>query len=411
MNIQSEVSYGCHLLRQFALIFAGRVDTKDAGISFCCENLSDIPRIPLCNTGKESIENFITMRKKILASPQVALYKGCAKCSDWRQEKWQNESLIHYVNLSMYPSPCDCLCIYCGNYINDAEAFSRAEVTEGYEKAFDSLDYAKNEGLIASSVSWQVSVGEITIHPYKDRILDLVKNQSACFFTNCFRFDEKLGKNLAANPRSGINLSIDSGTPETWRKVKGVDNFKEITDNLASYYKNSSCDGQINLKYIVLPGINDSLEDYSCVIELMKNCGVKALAVSRDVRYKYNKSKEETGKLICSTGTLVAMLIKNGLKYNIMSHFSPSECVNIETFAEKLLRSNGDDWLLPVLVTEENFNAQAYLDYNEDVAIAFGRDEAAALQHFRNFGKQEERLQFNYSKRGIRNRVLYVDGL
>ena len=55
---------------------------------------------------------------------------------------------------------------------------------------------------------WQISTGEITIHPYKDRILDLVKNDRACFYTNAFIFDEKIAANLKVNPNSAINLSF-----------------------------------------------------------------------------------------------------------------------------------------------------------------------------------------------------------
>ena len=108
-----ETGYGCPLIQQFFLVFNGRVDAENAGFSFCCEPLSDIPLAALCGTGKETIESFMAMREKILASSQSALHKGCAECSGRRRERWQNKSLIHYVNLSMYPSPCDCMCFYC----------------------------------------------------------------------------------------------------------------------------------------------------------------------------------------------------------------------------------------------------------------------------------------------------------
>jgi hypothetical protein len=46
-----------------------------------------------------------------------------------------------------------------------------------------------------------------------------------------------------------------------------------------------------------------------------------------------------------------------------------------------------------VLVTEENFNARAYLDYNPDVAAVCAEDEGAAFQHFVMYGKGERRRQ------------------
>ncbi|GHS88662.1 ABC transporter ATP-binding protein [Synergistales bacterium] len=48
-----------------------------------------------------------------------------------------------------------------------------------------------------------------------------------------------------------------------------------------------------------------------------------------------------------------------------------------------------------MLVTEENFNAKAYLGCNPDVATVCAGDEQAAWEHFRVYGKNERRRQFN----------------
>jgi MoaA/NifB/PqqE/SkfB family radical SAM enzyme len=202
---------------------------------------------------------------------------------------------------------------------------------------FDALDYAHESGLIAPNPTWQISSGEIAIHPYKDKILDLVKNQNAVFFTNCFIFDEKIAANLAANPNSAINLSIDSGTPETWCKVKGVDNFEEVTTNLVRYFNKSSRPGQITLKYIVLPGINDTFEDYSSVIEIMKVLKVNHLTIARDLRTKYTFDEEQSNNLIDAAGYLAAMLHKNGMTMNMFT-YSPKDRERVVAFANELLR-------------------------------------------------------------------------
>ncbi|GHS95556.1 hypothetical protein AGMMS50276_11650 [Synergistales bacterium] len=48
-----------------------------------------------------------------------------------------------------------------------------------------------------------------------------------------------------------------------------------------------------------------------------------------------------------------------------------------------------------VLVTEENFNAKAYLDYNSDVAAVCAGNKQAAWEHFKIYGKNERRRQFS----------------
>ncbi len=204
--------------------------------------------------------------------------------------------MIHYVNLSMYPAPCQCKCIYCGVHKGESGAFNKAACGEYYEQLFETLDYAREIGLIAANATWQVSSGEIAIHPYKDRIFNLIKNQRVVFYTNCFIFDEGIAQNLSANPNSAINLSIDAGTPQTWLKVKGVNNFEDIAINLVKYFNASARPGQITLKYIVLPGINDNIQDYLSVIELMKILKVKHLTIARDTSIKYSiiRSSQKT---------------------------------------------------------------------------------------------------------------------
>jgi len=211
-------------------------------------------------------------------------------------------------------------------------------VAESYEKIFGALDYAKKIGLLAANASWQISGGEIAIHPYKDRILSLVKNQPAVFYTNCFIFDENIAQNLAANPRSAINLSIDSGTSSTWFKVKNVDNFDIVRDNLTRYFSRSAKPGQITLKYIVFPGINSKLEEYSSLIEIMKQLQVKHLTIARDTRFKYKLDAKQSEELIKATGYLAAMLHKNERTFDMFT-FAPHEREWVISLAKELLQT------------------------------------------------------------------------
>lgn len=335
--------FSCSQINRSSLIFYDRIDTRRKCVSLCCEGVGDIPAVEICKTGQETIESFLKMYAGVISesksSDQKRIFtKGCTRCVDYQLGELTNDGLIHYVNLSMYPAPCQCRCIYCGAYINDGVEFDREYVCKSYDIVFDSIDYALKNEIIAPDASWQVSSGEITIHPYKDRILDLVGNKNATFFTNCFKYDVKIGANLAANPLSGINLSIDSGTQETWYKIKGFNNFEEITDNLFKYHKNCSRTGQITLKYILLPSINDNIEDYTSVIEMMKKLDVNSLFLSRDTRIKYSMSEEQRTELIDAAGHFLAMLLKNNMGFT-MPHYSASERENAISIASKLLVS------------------------------------------------------------------------
>jgi wyosine [tRNA(Phe)-imidazoG37] synthetase (radical SAM superfamily) len=155
----------------------------------------------------------------------------------------------------------------------------------------------------------------------------------------CFIYDEKISQNLHDNPRSAINLSIDAGTPETWKKVKGVDNFDLVTENLVKYFSNSARPGQITLKYIVLPGINDNYEDYQSAMEIMKIFKTGHLTIARDTRIKYSAESPDQGQLITSAAYLLAFCSKYGYSADMFT-YSPEERSQVAVVAKEILAKN-----------------------------------------------------------------------
>ena len=154
---------------------------------------------------------------------------------------------------------------------------------------FNAIQWAESTGMIAADAIWQVASGEIAIHPYKDKILKLVRDKNVRILTNSFIYDEGVAEILNENCLASINLSIDAGTSKTWNKVKGVNNFDNVLKNLEKYSACSIRPEQVTLKYIILPGINDNLEDYQGIIDIMKQLKIKKLIISRDNRFRIEK--------------------------------------------------------------------------------------------------------------------------
>lgn len=335
----------CEQINNLYINFNGRIDTEEKVVALCCEGLRDIPGIPFTGTPEEILQRFIGLRTMIVSESQKnAQHKteqhictaGCAGCANYRVAEHTVGLFSNYVNLSMYPSPCQCRCIYCGVPKQWRDA---PEIHEAYQKLFAVLDLGLKTGVIQQDAIWQVSCGEITIHPYRERILDLVRGRRAVFYTNCFLYDNDIGQILHENPRSAINLSIDAGIAQTWKTVKGVDNFDTITENLVKYRQNSLHSGQITLKYIILPDINDTYEDYISLIEIMKVLEVKHLSLSRDVRTKYQPGTQEKDKLLGAAAYLAALCHKNGIT-NDMFTFTPGERHQIVQLAAEVLQKN-----------------------------------------------------------------------
>jgi len=332
--------YGCNWIEKAHLNFNGQI-TDEWLVALCCENINDadgkriIPSIPLhSGDGGGIIKCFMEMRKSVIENG----HHGCKDCVQYQKKQWRENEQIHYVNLSMYPSPCQAKCVYCSLYGDDRLRFNDEIVKQGYENIFDAVAYGLDSGTIHPNAFFQVSCGEIAIHPYKDRIFDLVKGRACAFFTNAFIYDEKIAHNLSSNPNSSINLSIDAGTPQTWLDVKGVDNFQQVVDNLIRYSNASHRPGQITLKYIIMPNVNTFAEDFIGVINIIKALKIRGITLSRDVRIKYNHSSQEQDELIVSAGYFAAMLQKSGVKWG-MTQYSGKEQKDIVAFAKDALKT------------------------------------------------------------------------
>ena len=179
-----------------------------------------------------------------------------------------------------------------------------------------------------------------SIHPYKEKFFRIAKDSSIRFYTGCHIFDRQIAINLASNKDSQMSFSIDSGTSETWRKIKGVDNFQSVLENIDKYLSFGVRPEQIDLKYIVLPGTNDNPKDYESIINIMKRIGVQKLHIAADVRTLHVRQGERLETLIRSASLLAAMLQANGMRFVVAPFgYTPDEETKILSLTEELLNS------------------------------------------------------------------------
>jgi wyosine [tRNA(Phe)-imidazoG37] synthetase (radical SAM superfamily) len=337
----------CNNIEISSLNINGRINNDKPVIALCCEPLDSRPRIAFSESPEKTLSDFRKMNAEVIAeSCRDALFSSvgedtpphrCSGCHNFTLNEWNDfDGIIKHVNLSMYPSPCQCKCIYCGFHNSESGRLSQKDDAVYYDRMFEFLEYADSQGVIHPNAIWQISCGEITIHPYKKRIMDLVKNRVTNFYTNCFIFDEQIENNLKVNPNSAIDLSIDAGTSKTWAKVKGVDNFDEVVGNLYKYAKACSRPEQITLKYIILPGINDDWDDFTGVVKIMKDLHINSISLSRDTNTKYDDTPDPENKLISAAAFFLILLSSNDMSCALVL-FSPEEQQQIIALARHLI--------------------------------------------------------------------------
>jgi len=317
----------CYLIDKNYLAFNGVIDEKILGI--CCEVLPglEIPCIELEDTPEKSFKNWEKMITQVRAESDFELCdrivsKACFHCPKYLSAQNESSEKIKFINISMYPSPCQSDCIYCNMRRNGRLDISdNHKIGNIYKRVITMCNYLKEHNKLDDEVEFQISSGEIAIHPFKNEILEIVGEHAAIFVTNGMKFDEGIAKNLNRNPRSRLNVSLDCGTAKTWEIVKKRDNFNKTLDNLAKYREYANKKWQIELKYIVLPGINTSDEDFNGIIEIMKMLDVPKLIISRN----YDEPSEKRAELLEYVTILVQKLSENGLYWTGEYAFSSEE--------------------------------------------------------------------------------------
>ncbi|MCL2204083.1 MAG: radical SAM protein [Defluviitaleaceae bacterium] len=311
----------CRSLEDNYMIFNGNLDVGTNVLSFCCADEASKICVDLCDDPAQTLENYIERKNEIInesmriaatGGPSDNPYHGaCSRCSKFCEaEGWPKgeDSKIRFICFGVNPSPCQAKCIYCSQNLENRRKFDKERDGAGHELVFKHIEYFKSQGIFAQNLCWDIASGEITVHPFRDRIYDAVGSDSAGWLTNCFLYSERIGDNLKSNPDSYILFSIDAGTAKTWHKIKGTDNFLQIKDNIKKYVQASANPQmQIVLKYLVMPGVNDDLKNINAFIQFAVDNNFKRIRVTRD-RWAKN-----TNESIRGAALLVAYASRNNI--------------------------------------------------------------------------------------------------
>lgn len=272
----------CPMISNFELVFNGMIN-EDL-VSFCCYDYKRKPTLKLSNDielNEKMICDFHKKSIREIAKGIDSKYEDCIKCEKLENHNQKISNKIEFVNLSLYPSPCQLNCCYCDIRKNPNMMQMNKKIYNNYDTIFKTIDKLKSDKVISDKALWQISCGEITIHPFKDYIFNIVDQENVIFYTNCVKYDDKLSEILKNNSQAYINCSLDCGTKKTWLKVKGMNNYEMVLSNLKKYALNSSPE-QILLKYIIIPGINSDLANMKGIINNMTELGISHIILAKD---------------------------------------------------------------------------------------------------------------------------------
>ena len=171
-----------------------------------------------------------------------------------------------YIRLSI-SDVCNFKCGYClpdGYKIDksDNRTFINTEEIKRLARALSELGVSKI----------RLTGGEPTIRKDFFEIIKIIKENSGIkktvITTNGYKLD-KIANDIKNSGLDGINISIDSLNPKTFKKITGHDRLEEILRGIKNLQKLNFKNIKINA--VLLKGINDSEQDFDSWAQFIKN--------------------------------------------------------------------------------------------------------------------------------------------
>ena len=212
----------------------------------------------------------------------------CKRCSELEFYKTKNkvadfdnvvDRLYFHNNMS-----CNAKCVYC----------CYGWRKRGYNyKVLPLVQSLIDNNILSKSTYVYMSGGEITIHPEFEELMFLLLsylNSRIEILTSGIKYCKSIEEGLRKD-RCMLIISPDCGDRETYKKIKQVDCYDTLVNNLKAYAGASdSAKDNIILKYIIVDDINDNNIEVEKFINLVKSLEIKNVRIDIDYE-KYKMSK------------------------------------------------------------------------------------------------------------------------
>ena len=278
-------------------------------ISPCCIGV-DVPPPQMPFSGGElSIDTYQAWLRELNQLNQTS--EGpCRGCRYLRlmEGKKEIESQFRTVTLGNY-HPCNAKCSFCSCWKVDPKTKQYYSLTKPVVQMIE-------KGMMHKEAIFTWSGGEPTILDEFPALAQYIaaKGFKQSILSSGIKFSPELAELLTLG-NTTLQVSLDSGTPETYLKFKGRDVFYRILENLERYASNSVAKKNITLKYIMC---NETCEDNDIegFIALCKKLKIQNVSLSPEIyESKDNKTFPSTIEQMVKFTSLLTL---DGLSITIL---------------------------------------------------------------------------------------------
>jgi len=235
---------------------------------------------------------FDKKRKYRIEHRKGNLMPNCVGCIFLEEKEWDEEDYINFLQFNYWVA-CNSKCTYCYEEENK-KLFEKIKPYNTVPIIKEMID--KNILRPGGEVSF--GGGEPTIAPEFEELINLLANsgfRNMRIHSSGIKFSPAIE---AAIKKGVLNVvvSIDAGCEKTYKKIKNVNAYKKVIENMKKYAQaNKNGYGLMTSKYIIIPNVNDNRKEIDMWIDSVVKAGAKWLALDiEDVWYKTNRSTIST---------------------------------------------------------------------------------------------------------------------
>lgn len=282
----------CHLLEHGICFF-------NSQLCACCyapqEMLFEIPYLAFFYNGE--IINKKLYEKKInlwRENAKNGKYPDCCKnCYKLETKNHDEENYIDNVYISHFEQ-CNAKCSYC---ITDIKPEKRKKSVYKIVPVLESL---KNDGILRRGCEFHIGGGEFTIYPECDEIINkyIISGfaKRLAVATNGIKFSRALFNAMNID-KAVIIISLDCGSKDLFLKIKRVNAFDKVLNNIKKYTSTEKSREFVYLKYIVIPGVNDNKTEFEKFINIALKYKVQGIKIDLEGHYCRKNNYKPNAKL------------------------------------------------------------------------------------------------------------------
>lgn len=197
--------------------------------------------------------------------------EGCYHLNDYKFNFEKKISEFHFSQCRV----CNAKCIYC------SDEYSGSNLNYNPYPVIKDL---VEKGYYKPGGEATLQGGEPTIMPNFDELIALFTQHGTAVrvHTSGIRYSLSVDDALKYN-KGTVVISLDSGCSQTYEKIKKVNKFIDVCNNIKKYA--SSNINNIIIKYIIVPGYNDNIKEIDKFFKLMKQFNINTVALDIEVQY------------------------------------------------------------------------------------------------------------------------------